>query len=104
MDQEESTIELGRASTDADSIVTNTTNSTEGFEQIPTVTVPNPIIRRHVFPTFFPILTLLRYVSVGYASDFVTTEFETQSIRHSAVSIFVKCIIFNRKYNVIKLT
>ena len=77
----ESAIELGRAGNDVGSDAANTSESSEGFEPIPT-----PITRRHFFPNYFPILTLLRYLSVSYATEFVTAEFETHAIRHTAVS------------------
>lgn len=72
---DESAIEVGRANTDGESRTANTSEP-----------IPTPIIRRHVFPSYFPLLTLLRYISVSYATDFVTAEFDTPAIRHSAVS------------------
>ena len=78
---DESSIELGRADTGGDATPVNETEPAEEFEP-----VPSPVTRRHVFPSYFPILTLLRYLSVSYATEFVTAEFETQAIRHTAVS------------------
>ena len=79
---DESAIEIGRANNDCHSDAANTSESSEGFENIPT-----PMVRRHNFPAIFPLLSFCRYLSVSYATEFVTTEFETQSIRHTAVRL-----------------
>ena len=79
---DESTIELGRMAPDHISDAANTSDSSDSMEPVPT-----PTQRRHQFPNFFPLLTFCRYLTVVYAADFVTTEFASPSIRHSAVSI-----------------
>ena len=78
---DESTIELGRMNPEHFSDAANTSESSDGMDPIPT-----PTQRRHLFPNFFPLLTFCRYITVAYAADFVTTEFASPSIRHSAVS------------------
>ena len=94
---EESSIELARAGTDQNSEAAvnsdeaavnsdeaNTSESSLGFETL-AGTTPPPMVRRHRFPHFFPLLTLCRYFAIVYATSFVTTEFATPSIRHTAV-------------------
>ena len=87
---EESSIELARAGTDQNSEAAvnsdeaNTSESSLGFETL-AGTTPPPMVRRHRFPHFFPLLTLCRYFAIVYATSFVTTEFTTPSIRHTAV-------------------
>ena len=87
---DESSIELARmdnnptAGTDNHSNAANTSESSSEFDTI-TAPIPPPMVRRHRFPHFFPILTLCRYFAIVYATSFVTTEFATPSIRHTAV-------------------
>ena len=50
-----------------------------------TVTVPH---RRHHRSMLLPLMTILRYCSTIWLSDFVTTSFATPGIHHSAVSDF----------------
>ena len=68
-----------------DTEAANTSESSSEFETL-TAPTPPPMVRRHRFPHFFPILTLCRYFAIVYATSFVTTEFATPSIRHTAVS------------------
>ena len=42
--------------------------------------------RRHHYPTYLPILLLLRYMSTIWMSELVCTGFATPGIHHSAVS------------------
>ena len=87
---DESSIELARAGTDQNSEViansdeANSSESSSGFDTLAAPTPP-PMVRRHRFPHFFPLLTLCRYFAIVYATSFVTTEFATPSIRHTAV-------------------
>ena len=48
--------------------------------------IPSVTVRRHDYPSLFPFLTLVRYLSTAYVSELVTEEFATPSIRHSCVS------------------
>ena len=52
-----------------------------------TTTTTTIASRRHTFPAWFPILTLLRYSSTIYVSEIATTCFESPGIHHSAVSV-----------------
>ena len=42
--------------------------------------------RRHHYPAYLPLLTLLRYSSTIKMAEIVTTSFSTLGIQHSAVS------------------
>ena len=79
---DDSIIEHGRA--ESGPIPNSSSNETEDTDD--SLPIPAPVIRRHRFPNYFPLLTMCRYLSVVYASEFVTTEFASPAIRHSAVS------------------
>ena len=54
-----------------------------------TITASTPVtvaIRRHHFPTYLPLLILLRYMSTIWMSEIALTSFATPGIHHSAVS------------------
>ena len=42
--------------------------------------------RRHQYPQWLPLLTLVRYLSTVHLAEIVTTSFTTNGIHHSAVS------------------
>ena len=42
--------------------------------------------RRHQFPQWLPLLTLVRYLSTVHLAEIVTTSFTSSGIHHSAVS------------------
>lgn len=42
--------------------------------------------RRHHYPMYLPLLTMLRYCSMIYLGDIVTTSFSSPGIHHTAVS------------------
>ena len=44
--------------------------------------------RRHHYPLYLPLLTMLRYCSMIGLGDIVTTSFSCPGIHHSAVSTF----------------
>ena len=77
-DLDESAIETARAQF---SDQANSSLSSQSMDPIATVSV-----RRHDYPSLFPFLTFVRYLSTAYVSDIVTEEFAIPSIRHSCVS------------------
>ena len=77
---DESDIENGRSNSNP---TQESSATTESEDDLP---IPSPMVRRHRFPNYFPFLTLCRYLSIAYATDFITTEFASPAIRHTAVS------------------
>ena len=53
--------------------------------------------RRHFYPAWLPILTLLRYMSTIWVTEIATTSFSSPGIHHSAVRIIIWNIILNLK-------